>query len=59
MDGRVFIPWRLGGLGLISYQAEAVPTVGTMSGSCQPSLPAFASKHGTLVTSGRPGHGAG
>jgi hypothetical protein len=58
-DRRVYIPWRLGGLGLISYRAEAMPAVGTVPGSCQPGMPAFASKHGTPVASSRPGHGAG
>jgi hypothetical protein len=36
-----------------------VPAVGTVPGSCQRGVPAFASRHGTPVASGRPGHGAG
>jgi hypothetical protein len=33
--------------------------IGTVPGSCQPGVPAFVSKHGMPVASGRPGHGAG
>jgi hypothetical protein len=62
-DGREgIIPWRAKRAkwaGPLSYRAESVPAVGTVPGSCQPGMPAFASKHGTPVASGRPGHGAG